>query len=67
MRVVVDLNLCESNAVCQGYAPDVFELGEDDNLRLLRERPDPKDHDAIRQAVLGCPKQAISIIEEDGD
>lgn len=30
MRVEVDPDLCESNAVCVGLAPDVFELGDDD-------------------------------------
>lgn len=30
MRVEVDPDLCESNAVCVGLAPDIFELGDDD-------------------------------------
>lgn len=65
MRVVVDFNLCESNAVCQGYAPGVFEVGEDDTLRLLKEVPDPAEHAGVRQAALSCPKQAISVLEDD--
>ena len=29
MRIVVDFDLCESNAVCMGIAPEIFEaLGE---------------------------------------
>jgi ferredoxin len=32
MRVLVNWNLCESNALCMGVAPEVFEVGEDDEL-----------------------------------
>ena len=34
MRVVVDFDLCESNAICMGIAPEVFEV-RDDLLALL--------------------------------
>ena len=30
MKVKVDRDLCESNAVCVGIAPDIFSLGDDD-------------------------------------
>jgi len=30
MHVVVNMSQCESNALCQGVAPDVFELDDDD-------------------------------------
>ncbi len=65
MRVVVDLNRCEANAICMGLAPQVFELDDDDELHLLEERPDPSLHDQVREAVRQCPRQAISI-DEDG-
>jgi ferredoxin len=35
MRVVVDDELCESNALCMGVAPEVFELRDDDLLYVL--------------------------------
>ena len=40
MRVVVDFDLCESNAVCMGIAPEVFEVRDDDFLYVLQEEPD---------------------------
>ena len=40
MRVVVNMSQCESNGLCQGVAPDVFELDDDDNLIVLDETPD---------------------------
>jgi ferredoxin len=64
VRVVVDMDVCESNAVCMGLAPEVFEVGDDDQLRVLNERPGEELRSKVEQAVRSCPKQAISI-EED--
>jgi ferredoxin len=64
MRVVVNMDLCESNALCQGVAPDVFEVDDDDNLIVLNETPDESSRDRILEAVRICPKQAISIEEQ---
>ena len=61
MRVVVDMDVCESNAICQGIAPEVFEVRDDDVLYLLIEQPDESLRPKIEQAVRMCPKQAISI------
>lgn len=61
MRVVVDMDVCESNAICQGIAPEVFEVRDDDVLYLLVEQPDESLRPKIEQAVRMCPKQAISI------
>ena len=61
MRVVVDLDLCEGNAVCSSVAPEVFVVGEDD---LARVKLDPIP-DALRAkvetAVRRCPRQALSL------
>jgi ferredoxin len=64
MRIVVDYDLCESNAVCMGIAPEVFEVRDDDNLYILQEHPDESLRDKVTEAVRMCPKQALSI-EED--
>ncbi|HEY3701779.1 MAG TPA: ferredoxin [Acidimicrobiales bacterium] len=61
MRVVVDYDLCESNALCMGVAPEVFEVREDDNLYILNENPPEEMRDKVEQAVRLCPKAAISI------
>ena len=34
MKIKVDFDLCESNAMCEALAPDVFELDDDDFLQL---------------------------------
>ncbi len=64
MRVVVDFDLCESNAVCMGIAPEVFEVRDDDFLYVLEEHPGEELRAKVEEAVKRCPKQAISI-EED--
>ena len=61
MRVEVDRDLCESNAVCVGVAPDVFELGDDDLARTLVEEVPPDREDAAREAVALCPKVALTL------
>jgi ferredoxin len=61
MKVVVDFDLCESNAVCMGIAPEVFEVRDDDFLYILDEHPDESMRPKIEEAVRRCPKQAISI------
>jgi ferredoxin len=61
MRVVVDFELCESNALCMGIAPEVFEVRDDDFLYVLDEHPPEELRDKVWQAVRTCPKNAISI------
>ncbi len=63
MRVVVDAQECEANAVCMGIAPEVFDLDDDDTLHILIPEP-PADLEArVRQAVDSCPKRALFLQE----
>ena len=64
MRVVVDYDLCESNAICMQIAPDIFEVRDDDFLYVLNETPDEDRRAALEEAVQRCPKQAISLAED---
>lgn len=61
MRVVVDFDLCESNALCMDAAPEVFEVREDDFLYVLQENPPEELRAKVEQAARVCPKQAIKI------
>lgn len=61
MRVVVDFDRCESNAVCMGIAPEVFEVRDDDFLYILVEEPPEELRGKVEEAVRLCPKQAISL------
>lgn len=64
MRVVVDYDLCESNALCMGAAPEVFEVRDDDLLYVLDETPNEALRAKVEQAVRVCPKQAIRIVDD---
>ena len=61
MRVVVDFDLCESNAICMQIAPDVFEVRDDDFLYVLEENPGEDRRAVVAEAVQRCPQQAISV------
>lgn len=61
MRVEVDFDLCESNALCMGEAPEVFEVRDDDFLYLLTEEPAEEFHEKVRRVERSCPKQAITL------
>jgi len=61
MRVVVDYDLCESNAVCMAIAPEIFEVRDDDFLYVLQDEPDEALREKLNEAVARCPKQAISV------
>lgn len=63
MRVVVDFDLCESNALCMKEAPEVFEVRDDDFLYVLDEEPPEALREKVEAAVLACPKAAISIVD----
>ncbi len=65
MKVVVDYDVCASNAVCMGIVPEVFEVRDDGFLYLLEEHPDESLRDLLRQAVNSCPTGAITLVDED--
>jgi ferredoxin len=63
MKIDVDWGLCESNGVCMGIIPEVFQLGDDDMLTVLQPDVTPENEAKVRDAVRQCPRQAISIKE----
>ena len=65
MRIVVDFDLCESNALCVDAAPELFVVRDDDLLYVLDENPGEDLRPKVEQAVRVCPKQAITIVEPD--
>ena len=63
MKVRVDTDVCEANAVCAGLVPDVFDVDEEDNLHILRPDVPEALSAAVRHAVRRCPRAALSIDE----
>jgi ferredoxin len=64
MKVTVDPDLCEANALCVAEAPEVFDLTDDEVVDILLQQPPPEMESAVTDAVLACPKQALRIIED---
>ena len=64
MKVVVDFDLCEANAVCMDIAPDVFKVDDADMLHILIEKPPESMRAKMEECVRLCPRQAISIVED---
>ncbi len=64
MKVVVDFDMCQSNGICQGLAPAVFEVRDDGYLYVLEEHPDESMRKSVESAVNSCPTQAISLVDE---
>lgn len=64
MKIVVNRDLCEANAVCQKNAPGIFKVDEKDVLQILVERPAPEQMDRVMLAVRRCPRKALSLVED---
>lgn len=65
VRIVVDRDRCEGNARCEELAPSVFRIDEREQLQLLTDLPPAAVRDAVEKAVARCPRQALSLIDED--
>jgi ferredoxin len=61
MKVVVDFDICQSNAVCMEIAPKVFEVRDDGYLYILIEEPPESLRADVEEAAERCPTGAISI------
>ncbi len=61
MRVIVDQELCEGNAVCMRVNPEVFVVRDDDKAHLLMTDPPESLRPKVEVAVQRCPRQAIKI------
>lgn len=59
MRVEVDLDRCEGNAICVRIAPVVFKL-DDDEYAMVTVDPVPVDQETlVERAIAECPRAAL--------
>lgn len=64
MKIKVDFDLCESNALCEAMAPEVFELDDDDYLVVKTDQTTDENIEDVKRAVAACPRAAITLVEE---
>lgn len=62
MRVLVDMNRCQSYGQCVFAAPEVFRFRGTESLEYDHVPDAPSDRD-VRRAALACPAGAIRIEE----
>ena len=61
MKVIVDTELCEANALCMAQCAEVFRVNEDDTLTILVSEVPESLRSQIEEAVRLCPRQALRI------
>jgi len=61
MKILVDYDLCESNAICMQECPEVFLVDERDELVILDSNPPEELRAKVEEAVRRCPRQALSL------
>lgn len=62
-RIAIDSDLCQGHGVCEGEAPDVFELSKKGELTVLQPEPDESLRPQVELAAKYCPTHAITIVE----
>ncbi len=62
MKAFVEAETCTGCAACVDICPEVFEM-EDDLAVVKGDAVPPEAEEACREAVEGCPVEAISIKE----
>lgn len=61
MRILVDRDLCEGNAVCMKVCPEVFSVDENDQVQIRVETPGEDLRAKVEAAVRRCPRQALKL------
>jgi ferredoxin len=59
-RIEVDRERCVGSGTCEMLAPEVFEVGDDGIVTVVR--PDAGD-EPVRDAVQQCPTQALNLTD----
>lgn len=64
MKIRVNWDLCEANALCMQAAPELFKVDDEDMLHVLHEGDVPEAlRGTLERAVRTCPRAALSIDE----
>lgn len=60
-RVTVDPGLCIGSGMCVGTAPEAFRFDENQRSTPVSPLVDPDD--AVRDAAVSCPVEAITLTD----
>lgn len=63
MRIRIDQDKCTGHGVCEGLAPDIFEVRDDGIAYLLTESLTEDTRPVLEDACDQCPVEALHIEE----
>ncbi|TYP89964.1 ferredoxin [Blastococcus xanthinilyticus] len=61
LRLEADLERCVGAGACEALAPDLFEVGDEGTVVVLRPQPEGGDLRDAEEAVRQCPTQALRL------
>lgn len=62
-KVVADLDLCQSHAVCAGEAPEIFHVGKTGKVQIKIAEPGPELRAKAERAATYCPNRVLKIVD----
>ena len=62
--VKADLTLCQGYGNCVIEAPDIFDIGDDGTVVVLRATIAAEDRERAEAAARSCPVSALSVENE---
>jgi sterol 14-demethylase len=63
LRIELDIDLCQGHAVCVGEVPQIFAIGDNHKVTLLRQ-PDESLYSAVMAAAKYCPTRTIRLVTD---
>ncbi|MGY2065132.1 ferredoxin [Blastococcus sp. SYSU DS0619] len=64
IRLEADLERCVGAGACEALAPDLFEVGDEGTVTVLRPHPEGGEVREAEDAVQQCPTQALRLVTE---
>ena len=64
MRIRIDSELCTGHGLCYSVAKTLIDYDERGYGVVIHPELDASTMDEARRAIMSCPEQAISIVDE---
>ena len=62
MKAIVDADACTGCGLCVETCPEVFDMGDDDDVAKVKGDEIPSDaEESAKQSVEDCPAEAIKV------
>jgi ferredoxin len=61
VKIEIDYDKCIGIGSCESIAPDIFEVGDDGQVKVKIDDPDASYEATLREAEASCPTGAITV------